>query len=122
MFVKKDFKKIKTVYYIFDGWTDENKKKLFNGSVVFLSEEAGGLRHSPTLKDAGIFYIEGENEIQDGAQIGSKLRVAYFVDYSTPEKVEKFFSNSKIAVHRADPFEQPPKKLWQVLKGWLNKS
>jgi hypothetical protein len=110
-------KRMKTVRYIFDGWSNEDQKKDFFGSIEFLSQEAGAGRISPTLDDAKIACIKSViDEDKGGTPIGSLIKVLFDSKNSDLDKIEHFFRESKVKVHRAKPFVKPVKTIWQVLR------
>ncbi|MFH1235334.1 MAG: hypothetical protein V1685_00145 [Parcubacteria group bacterium] len=114
---------LETARYVFDGWKNNEQKKRFFGSVSFLSQEAGAGRISPALSDAKILFIKDDtDEVKgEGTVAGTVLKVAYDNRGSNPEKIENFFEQSGITIHRADPFIKPIKTIGRILKEKIRK-
>ena len=115
--IGRPFHKYNTAFYIFDGWIDEQTKRRFQASLTVLGEEAGAGRVTPTLTEAGIFDIGTPSESDNrGTLLGSIIKVLYSNRYSNPQKIEKFFTESKVAVHRAEPINKPTKTVGELLR------
>lgn len=108
---------IQTVRYIFDGWTNEEIKKKYFGSISFLESEASAGRTIPSLGRGGICRLLTDlPEIENaGTQVGSVVEIDYITTAGSPEMFEHFFKELGIAFHRSDPFFKPIKTLWQAL-------
>lgn len=107
----------KTIRYIFDGWTDTDKKNTYHGSLSFLESEASADRTTPSLKTGGIHRLSLDMPEIDsvGTQAGSVIEIEYFAVVDKTEMFENFFKKFGVAFHRAEPFYKPVKTLWQII-------
>ncbi len=117
LFIGKPPDELRIIRYVFDGWTNEDQKKKFFGSVMFLWEEACAGRIMPMLRGSNLFFIlSTANELDDeGTPKGSILKIEFEDSWGSIEKIEKFFNDSGIAIYRAEPFEKPVKTIWQII-------
>lgn len=106
---------LRVARFVFGGWKDAERKKQFHGSVSFLSQEAAAFRFQPSFKDTGIWFIEPETAEQNevGTVPGSVLQVPFNSDFTTIEKVKKWFNEAGLIIH---PAESPYLDLTKGLK------
>jgi hypothetical protein len=91
--------------FVFDGWKNPEQKNEFHGSVGFLVEEASGFRFKPSLKGIGFGYIDNESDEEPdiGTVPGSVIQVPFNSDYTTIERITKWFVDAGLSIHPADP-------------------
>ena len=120
---------LRTVRFIFDGWSDPQMQAKFYGDLKFFEEEVvgGNVNPVPPCAKAIVNLICREGTKNENIErgdtsvsppVGTLFDLTYNPTTAKVEDIEDFFRSSGIAFHRAEPFEKPRvvKSWWQWLK------
>jgi hypothetical protein len=123
--IGKPFSDVTTVQYVFDGWTDEQQKRLYMSDLDFFEQESAASRVMPLSPIAkSIVRILTWDEVRSSGtwgefvspSVGTIFDLTYWHGQATPEDIESYFRSHGIALHRATPFIKPQKSLWQLIR------
>ena len=115
---------LKTIRFIFEGWTDEEERKKYMSDVRFFETESTDGHIQPRVPAARsiLQFVcwERKHPIRDGINvpaIGTICDVIYYWKTASPEEIRDYFASHGIAMRPAEPFFKPRKLMtwWQFL-------
>ena len=95
---------VKVARFVFERWDDAELKKKYMSDPSWFNIE---IRREPDCPEIFRWILSmaftGDQPTHSEFE-GMTLEVAYYEDSTTPEEIEKLFTEYKIRTHRAEPF------------------
>lgn len=95
------------IYYIFQGWKNEDSRKKFHGDFDFYEQEMQSGRAKPATPP-GLLIMRSENvdkemyESAGGTPISSKIEVQYIAETLTQDDLARFIENIQCNLEKID--------------------